>query len=207
MPGGDDGSGTPIGKAEGSAEEPPPSNVLILPSSVERELDASDESLGALGRPFDHRAPFFVGLTAALGVAVAYVIARGIADITTVLVIIGLALFIAIGLNPILEFLANRGLKRGLAVGIVTLGFVLVIAGFVLAAASPISHEVSTLVKNYPKYKANLIAGKGWAGKLAVKFHLTSYLKGKSKIKISRRRGARRREGDPVARCRDDQRR
>jgi predicted PurR-regulated permease PerM len=162
-----------------------PSNVLILPSSVERELDPSDESLGALGRPFDNRAPFFVGLTAALGVAVAYVIARGIADITTVLVIIGLALFVAIGLNPILEFLANRGLKRGLAVGIVTLVFVLVIAGFVLAAASPIDHEVSTLVKNYPKYKANLIAGKGWAGKLAAKFHLTSYLKGKSKIKIS----------------------
>jgi predicted PurR-regulated permease PerM len=161
-----------------------PSNVLILPSSVERELDTSDESLGTLGKPFDHRAPFFVGLTAAFGVAVAYVIARGIADITTVLVVIGLALFIAIGLNPILEFLTNHGIRRGLAVGIVTLAFVLIIAGFVLAAASPISHEVSALVKNYPKYKANLIAGKGWAGKLAVKFHLTSYLKGTSKIKI-----------------------
>src|ERR1700733_10881243 len=82
------------------ADGEPPSNVLILPSSVERELDPSDESLGALGRPFDHRAPFFVGLTAAFGVAVAYVIARGIADVATVLVIIGLALFIAIGLDP-----------------------------------------------------------------------------------------------------------
>jgi len=161
-----------------------PSNVLILPSSIEREIDESDESLGALGRPFDHRAPFFVGLMAAFGVAIAYVIARGIADIATVLVIIGLALFIAIGLNPILEFLTNHGLRRGLAVGIVTLAFVLVVAGFVLAAASPIAHEVSTLVKNYPKYKASLVAGKGWAGKLAVKFHLTSYLNGKSKIKI-----------------------
>jgi predicted PurR-regulated permease PerM len=184
MPIGDDRSGTPIDSVVGSAEEPPPSNVLILPASVEQEMDDSDESLGALGRPFDHRAPFFVGLTAAFGVAVAYVIARGIADITTVLVVIGLALFVAIGLNPILEFLTNHGLRRGLAVGIVTLAFVLVIAGFVLAAASPISHEVSALVKNYPKYKANLIAGKGWAGKLAVKFHLTSYLKGTSKIKI-----------------------
>src|SRR6202167_4655774 len=105
-----------------------PSNVLILPSSVERELDPSDESLGALGRPFDHRAPFFVGLTGALGVAVAYVIARGIADVTTVLVIIARAPFIAIGLNPILDFLTSRGLQRGFAVGIVTLAFVLVIA-------------------------------------------------------------------------------
>jgi predicted PurR-regulated permease PerM len=167
---------------EVESEEIPP--VLILPASVERELNESDESLGTLGRPFDHRAPFFIGLNAALGVAVAYLIARGVADITTVLVVIGLALFLAIGLNPIIDFLTGRGLRRGLAVGLVTLGFVLVIVGFVLAAASPVSNEVHTLIKNYPRYKTNLAAGRGWAGKLVVKLHLTSYLKGKSKLKI-----------------------
>jgi predicted PurR-regulated permease PerM len=171
----------PLGPSEPAD---PSGNVLILPTSVERELDPSDESLGALGRPFDHRAPFFVGLTGALGVAVAYVIFRGMGDISSVLVIIGLSLFIAIGLDPILVFLVNRGIKRGVAVAIVTLGFALVIAAFVLAAVSPLSHEISTLVKNYPRYKANIAAGKGWAGKLAVKLHLTSYLKGKSKLKI-----------------------
>ena len=159
-------------------------NVLILPTSVERELDQSDESLGTLGRPFDHRAPFYVGLTGALGVAVAYAIFRGIADISSVLIIIGLSLFIAIGLDPILVLLTKRGLKRGWAVTIVTLGFLLVIAAFVLAAVSPLSHEISTIVKNYPRYKSNIAQGKGWAGKLAVKFHLTSYLKGKQKLKI-----------------------
>jgi predicted PurR-regulated permease PerM len=174
------------------ADDPPapgdlgddPGNVLILPTSVERALDRSDESLGELGRPFDHRSPFFIGLTGALGVAVAYVIARGIADISSVLVIIGLALFIAVGLDPILVFLINRGVGRGVAVGVVTLGFVLVIAVFVVAAVSPLSHEIQALVKNYPRYKANIAAGKGWAGKLAVKLHLTSYLKGRSKLKI-----------------------
>jgi predicted PurR-regulated permease PerM len=174
------------------ADDPPapgdlgddPGNVLILPTSVERALDRSDESLGELGRPFDHRSPFFIGLTGALGVAVAYVIARGIADISSVLVIIGLALFIAVGLDPILVFLINRGVGRGVAVGVVTLGFVLIIAVFVVAAVSPLSHEIQALVKNYPRYKANIAAGKGWAGKLAVKLHLTSYLKGRSKLKI-----------------------
>jgi predicted PurR-regulated permease PerM len=153
----------PPGQAE-SGESP--ANVLILPTSVERELDQSDESLGALGRPFDHRSPFFMGLTGALGVGVAYVLFRGVADISSVLVIIGLALFIAVGLDPILVFLVNRGLARGVAVGLVTLGFLLVIAVFVLAAVSPLSHEIQILVKNYPKYKANIAAGKGWAGKL-----------------------------------------
>src|ERR1019366_10758877 len=97
-----------------------PPNLLVLPESVERELSDSNGSLGTLGRPFDHRAPFFVGLTGALGVAVAYVLARGIADISSVLVIIGLALFIAVGLDPIFVFLMNRGLRRGVAVTIVT---------------------------------------------------------------------------------------
>ena len=91
---------------------------------------------------------------------------------------------IAIGLNPILEFLADHSLSRGLAVAIVTFGFVLVIVAFVLAAVPPISHEVHSLITNYPRYKADLASGKGWAGNLAAKLHLTGYLKGKSKLKL-----------------------
>lgn len=165
-------------------ETEPTPNVLILPPSLERELSDTDDALGALGRPFDHRSPFFIGLNAGFGVAVAYVIVRGIADITTVLVIIGLALFLAIGLNPIIEFFVHRGIRRWIAVGLVTLGFVAIIVGFVLSAASPITHEIQALVKNYPRYKANIAAGRGWAGKIAVKFHLTSYLRGKPKFKL-----------------------
>jgi predicted PurR-regulated permease PerM len=84
-------------------------------------------------------------------------------------------LFIAIGLDPILRLLVKHNVSRGLAVGIVTLGFVLVIVAFVLAAVSLLTHEIQTIVNNYPEYKANLIAGKGWAGKLVTKLHLTSY--------------------------------
>jgi predicted PurR-regulated permease PerM len=159
-------------------------DVLILPPSVAEELSETDESLGTLGRPFDRRTPFFVGLTGALGVAVAYLVVRGIVDVSSVLVIIGMALFIAIGLSPILEFLISRGLARYIAVGIVTFGFLAVIAGFLVAAVPLISHEVSDLVTNYPRYRADLLAGKGWAGKLVVKFHLTGYLKGGSRLQL-----------------------
>jgi predicted PurR-regulated permease PerM len=162
-----------------------PTNVLALPPGVvDPAREGSEESLGVLGRPFDHRAPFFVGLTGALGVAVAYGVVRGLADISSVLVVIGLALFIAVGLNPMLEFLVDRGRSRGFAVAAVTAGFVLVIAAFILAAVPPISGEVHALVANYPKYKRELIAGKGWAGKVVTDLHLTRYLEGKSKLKI-----------------------
>jgi predicted PurR-regulated permease PerM len=70
------------------------------------------------------------------------------------------------------------------------LGFFLVIGAFVLIAVPPISHEVQSLVNSYPRYKRELIAGHGWAGRLAVKLHLTDYLKGKSKLKFPWASGA-----------------
>ena len=163
-------------------EEAPAAEALVLPPGVSSK---TDEPLGVLGRPFDRRTPFFIGLTGGLGVAVAYVIARGIGDITSVLIIIGLALFIAIGLNPVLALLVRYGLSRGLAVAIVTFGFVLVVVGFVLAAVPPVSHEVHSLVTNYPRYKTDLASGKGWAGSLVSKLHLTSYFNGKSQLHLS----------------------
>jgi predicted PurR-regulated permease PerM len=168
--------------SDGAAVEDP--KVLILPDAAQTELDDTDESLGGLGRPFDRRNPFFVGLLGAFGVAVAYVVFRGFADVASVLIIIGLALFLAIGLNPIVTLLTKHSLSRGLAVGIVTFGFLLLVALFIVIAVPPIAHEINTLTTNYPKYKANLIAGKGWAGRLAVKLHLTKYLNGKSKLKL-----------------------
>ena len=162
-------------------EEP---DVLILPPAVERELSESDESLGTLGRPLDRRNPFFIGLTGALGVGVAYLLFRGLADVTSALVIIGLALFIAIGLNPIVETLQSRSLPRGVAVAIVTFGFLLVVVAFIAVVVPPIAHEVNVLITNYPHYKANLIAGRGWAGRLTHKLHLTGYLDGKTKLKL-----------------------
>jgi len=160
------------------------SDVLILPPAVERELSETNESLGTLGRPLDRRNPFFIGLTGALGVGVAYLLFRGLSDVTSVLVIVGVALFIAVGLNPIIEFLVTRSIPRGVAVAIVTLGFLLVVVAFIVVVVPPIAHEFNVLITNYPHYKANLIAGRGWAGRLTHKLHLTGYLDGKTKLKL-----------------------
>lgn len=167
--------------ANGFAAAP---DTLIIPPDAQSRMSETDGSLGTLGRPFDRRSPFFVGLTGAFGVAVAYVIFRGLGDVASVLIILGLALFIAIGLNPVIELLVARSLSRGLAVAIVVFGFVAILAAFVVVAVPPISHEFHVLVTNYPRYRADLAAGRGWAGRLVVKLHLTGYLNGKSKLKL-----------------------
>jgi len=162
--------------------EPPAG--LILPPRVEAELSDTAGSLGVPGRPFDRRSPFFMGFTGALGVAVAYILVRGIVDIVSVLVIIGISLFVAVGLNPALEWLMQHGFSRGQAVIAVTFAFLCVIAAFAAAAVPPIAHEIHALTVNYPRYKADLVSGKGWAGRLVTDLRLTKYLKGSATLKF-----------------------
>jgi len=169
------------GEAVGAGERPERADGsprLVLPGTAgEAAEPASAEGpLGLLGRPFNRRHPFYLGLTGALGVAVAYLLVRGLYDVSGVLVIIGISLFIAVGLNPALEWLCRRGLSRGAAVVVVTCCFLGVVAAFVAAAVPPITHEAHALAVNYPRYKRDLIAGRGWLGSLLVHLHLTHYL-------------------------------
>ena len=135
-------------------------------------------AFGKPGRRFSRTTPFFIGLTGALGVAVAYGLVRSLADIGQVLTIIGLALFIGVGLQPAVVWLESRRLPRFAAVTIITLSFLAVIGAFVAAAIPPITHEAHELMVNFPRYRANIAAGKGWLGHLVNKLHLSSYVRG-----------------------------
>jgi hypothetical protein len=64
------------------------------------ELNHDPPLYGSPGRPLNRRSPFTVGLFGAFGVALAYLIVRMLLDASSVLVLIGLALFLAIGLDP-----------------------------------------------------------------------------------------------------------
>ena len=96
-----------------------------------RRREARD--LGRLGRPFDRRSPFFIGLTGALGVAVAFLIVRTIVDAGEILSLVLLALFIAVGLDPAVVWLEKRGLRRWLAVLVVILVLLAMVAAFAAA--------------------------------------------------------------------------
>ncbi len=158
---------------------------LILPPGADVEVAAS-------GRPFSRRTPFYWGLTGALGVAVAYLLLRAVIDVGSVLVYLGVALFLAVGLEPIVTWLTRHGVRRGLAVLVIVIGTLLVIGGFVAAAVPPISHEAKLLSTNYPRYRRDILHGHGFLGSLVKRFHLTSYLQGSkaAKLKLSIEGGA-----------------
>src|SRR5262249_61514680 len=78
--------------------------------------------LGRLGRPMDRRSPFFIGMAGAAGVAVTIGLVELVIRARSVLVLIGLALFIAIGLDPVVRWLTRHRVRRWAAVIIVLLG-------------------------------------------------------------------------------------
>jgi hypothetical protein len=62
-------------------------------------MSSDEQPLGSLGRRFNRRSPFYIGLTASAGVAVTYGMVRVLASLSSMLVLIGVALFLAIGWN------------------------------------------------------------------------------------------------------------
>ena len=145
--------------------------------------EASEEEPAKFGRPgrrFSRTTPFFIGLTGALGVAVAYLFVRSIADVAQVLTIIGIALFLGVGLQPAVLWLERHRLSRPIAVGLITFCFLAVIGAFVAAAIPPITHEAHELMANFPRYRRNIAEGRGLLGHIVTKLHLASYVRGNS---------------------------
>ena len=110
------------------------------------------DDLGEPGPPLNTRSPFMWGLLGGLGALVALWIGLMVMRISGVLVLVVVALFLAVGLNPAVEFLMRRGLKRPWAVLCVILGVVLVFAGFLTILVPIISHQVTAISDNLPAW-------------------------------------------------------
>lgn len=94
--------------------------------------------------------PFMFGLLGALGVLVALMIGGIVGQLATVLVYIGVALFLALGLDPIVRFI-ERKLPRPAAVAVVVVGVLLAFAGIILAIVPTLVEQIGNLIKDGPK--------------------------------------------------------
>jgi predicted PurR-regulated permease PerM len=136
----------PLPPAPAPAEEP-------APPADETPRDAE---FGAPGPPLGRRNPFLIGLLGGLGLLVAYGIFLGLRNAASILVLIFIALFLAIGLNPAVTRLRRWGLPRGLAVTVIALGVVLLLCGGVFALVPPLVTQTGQLIENVPRYIESL---------------------------------------------------
>ncbi|HEU4947836.1 MAG TPA: AI-2E family transporter [Kribbella sp.] len=117
-------------------------------------LDEKDPDVG-MGRPGPplHRAnPFVFGFFAALGVLVAWGLWNALGQAKSVLILLLVSMFIAVGLNPLVEWFMRRGMRRGLAVGVVFLLVLLAFAGVGFAIVPVVTEQINGLIKNAPDW-------------------------------------------------------
>jgi predicted PurR-regulated permease PerM len=132
---------------------------------------------GDLGKPFDPRSPFRIGVVGGVGLAVAYVMWLGVIAAAGIFLLMTLALVIAIGLDPVVGQLQRLGLRRWAGVTIVSLAVLAVLGAFLALAIPPIANEVNALVKSAPDYLQSLQRKNSLLGRLNRQFHLVNDLK------------------------------
>lgn len=125
---------------------------------------------------FDLARPFRVGLLGGLGIATAYLVVLSLVAVRSVLVLLLISGFLAVGLNPAVEFLVRRGLSRARAVAVVLAWVVTGFLGFLLAIVPPIIDQTTQFVDQAPGYVDRLLENRTIAD-LDDRFHLLAQAK------------------------------
>ena len=100
-----------------------------------------------------------------IGVVLAAAIVLQVLWVTrSVIIWVLIALFLAMALNPAVELLVRRGMRRGPAVGIVFVGAILVIVGIAATFVPTLIREVNDLADAIPGYIDDLTSGRGRLG-------------------------------------------
>ena len=108
-----------------------------------------------------------------IGVVLAVAIVLEVIWVTrSVIIWVLIALFLAMALNPAVDFLVRRGMKRGAAVGIVFVGAILVIVGIAATFVPTLVREVNDLADAVPGYIDDLTRGRGRLGFLERDYHI-----------------------------------
>jgi predicted PurR-regulated permease PerM len=94
--------------------------------------------------------PFLFGLLGGLGVLVAIGIGSTIGSLATILTYIGAALFLALGLDPLVTWLEKQKFPRPLAIATVLVAVLGVFTGLIFAIIPVITEQVQTAIKATP---------------------------------------------------------
>ena len=121
--------------------------------------------------------PLLTILVTVAVVAATYLAGKLIYRIRDILLLILVAGFVALLLNPIVNLLQRRLFpRRGVAVSIVTLLALLVLIGLAWVFGSPLVNGTTHLADQLPTYVANAQHGKGWIGHLVTRYHIQSWV-------------------------------
>ncbi|MEP6695971.1 MAG: AI-2E family transporter [Pseudonocardiales bacterium] len=142
------------------------------PGSIEPPLSRDRVAAGERVVHFRPRSILIVlGVLVAVAAAVDFIILAHSA-----LTLIAIALFLALALNPVVEFFQRRGLKRQWAVITVYALALILFALLVLVLIPPVVSQLANFAQAVPGYVTDLKAGKGTFGFLERRYHVVEQI-------------------------------
>lgn len=176
--------------ADASVEEARVAGELALAAAEEadellldkeaREVAAQvseEQPYGLPGRKGDRNSPFRWGFTVTSGALVALVLGQALATVEHQILLVLIAAFVAIGLDPAVRFLVRRGLRRSFAVAVIVVVFLGAVAAFVAAAIPPLVRQGTQLSDKTPSYLQQLNDKHSFLGRLNLQYHVADHLK------------------------------
>jgi predicted PurR-regulated permease PerM len=142
-------------------DEPPPPQGRLA-----RLLQAADR----------RHVPLRTILVTVAVVAATYLTGKLIYRLRDIVLLIIVAGFVALLLNPLVVLLQRRIPRRGFAVTIVTLGALVVFAVLAYSFGNPLVNGITGLADKLPGYVASAQHGRGWIGHLATKYHIQAWV-------------------------------
>jgi len=108
------------------------------------------DEFGVAGAPISRSNPFYFGFVAALRALTAIVLLRALASASQIFVLIIVALYLAMGINPAVEGLRKRGLSRTSAVLAIFVGIIAFVIFFIAVVIPPVITQGSALINSAP---------------------------------------------------------
>lgn len=152
------------------------SGPIAEAEAIAEEVSSEERPRGQLGKRFNWRSPFFVGILATLGVALTYFGLSLLVKAAHVFILIGLALFLAIGMEPAVSWLVRHRFRRVLAVVVVLVVIIGAVGGFLALAVPVIVQQSATFIKDAPTLLNEINGKNSFIGSLNARFHVEQHM-------------------------------
>ncbi len=153
-------------------------NDRVTDEAPADEAPAPESRLARLLKAAERRrVPLLTIVTTVAIVAATYLAGKLIYRLRDIVLLILVAGFVSVLLNPIVAVLERRVVRRrGVAVGIVTLLALLFFIGLAAVFGYPLVNGITHLANRLPSYVASAQNGTGWIGHLARKYHILAWV-------------------------------
>jgi predicted PurR-regulated permease PerM len=149
------------GGSPAAAGQPSPAGPAPAPDTPPTAVPA----YGVVGRPLNRHSPFYLGFFGATGALLALGLWNLVGRLSTTLTLLVVSIFLALALNPIVDALVERGIRRAAAVALVFTGLLVAFALIGALVIPPVVVQGTELAQQAPKYVEDLL-GSPWVREL-----------------------------------------